>query len=236
MKEIQNIKDRLPLIKKMGYVRTMRKGNTGVGYTFEELFGVEENNSTGADLNGMVEFKASRKGASSRTTGFCQSLLWNYRVRDVIRKYGWRDKEKPERINFYPSLKVGAHTPGGLTMKIGGGRTPILTVVDSENEELASIPLSVIAFRFKQKLDKLLLVYADTKKIDRVEHFHYNEAYLCQKPSVSSVLKLLRDGKLVVEPRCYIDTNTGKLRDRGVAFRLSGAYLKDLYSSVNKIL
>lgn len=236
MKEIKFIKSRLPEIEAMGFIPTMRKGNTGVGYTFEELFGVEENNSDGADLNGVVEFKTSRKGGNSRTTGFCQSLLWNYRIRDIIKKYGWRDEEKPERINFYPSLRVNHKTPGGLSMRIIGGRTPTLSVIDASRNELASIPLSVITYRFKQKLNKLLLVYADSKRLDGTEYFHYNEGYLCQEPSVQQIIKLLRDGKLVVEPRCYIDTTTGRLRDRGVAFRLSGPYLKELYSNVNKII
>ena len=93
MKEIKLIEKKLPEIEAMGFVPTMRKGNTGVGYTLEELFGIEENNSSGADLNGVIEFKAARKGKSCRTTGFCQNLLWNYRIRDIIKKYGNRDEE-----------------------------------------------------------------------------------------------------------------------------------------------
>ena len=111
-----------------------------------------------------------------------------------------------------------------------------LNIIDSTNKVLAHIPLSVIAFRFQQKLNKLLLVYADTKKINGKEHFHYNEAYLCQSPSIQQMQHLLESGKLVVEPRCYIDTNTNKLRDRGVAFRLSGDYLKELYSDVKRVV
>ena len=233
MKEIRLINERLPEISALGYVPTMRKGNTGVGYTFEALFGIEENNSSGADINGIIEIKATRKGKSCRTTGFCQSPLWNYRIRDIIKNYGWRDEVKSERINFYPSLRVKKKTPGGLSMRVADSS---LNLIDGANKVLAHIPLSVIAFRFQQKLNKLLLVYADTKKINGKEHFHYNEAYLCQNPSVQQMQNLLEDGKLVVEPRCYVDTNTNKLRDRGVAFRLSGKYLKELYSDVKRIV
>jgi len=233
MKEILLIKDRMPEIEALGFIPTMRKGNTGIGYTLEKLFGIEENNNSGADLNGVIEFKAARKGKSGRTTGFCQNFIWNYRIRDVIRKYGWRDREKKERINFYPSLRVNVRSPNGLSMSIDD---EVLSIYDSDETVLASIPLAVVVFRFQQKLNKLLLVYADTKKIEGKEHFHYNEAYVCQEPDMEQVIKLLRDGKIVVEPRCYIDTSNDRLRDRGVAFRLSGNYLKELYSNVVKVI
>ena len=233
MKEISLIENKMPEIKALGYVRTKRPGATGVGYTLEELFGIEENNDSGADLNGVVELKTARKGKSCRTTSFCQNFLWNYRIRDIIKKYGHRDKEKKERVNFYPSLRVNAKTPAGLSLSIDA---EVLSICDDDNITLASIPLSVIIFRFQQKLNKLLLVYADTKKVEGKEYFHYNEAYLCQNPSIKEVIKLLRSGKIVVEPRCYVDTSNDRLRDRGVAFRLTGDYLKELYSDVKKLI
>jgi len=232
VQEINLIEQRLPEIYSMGYVPTLRKGNTGVGYTLEELFDIDENNDSGADINGIIELKAQRKGGSSRTTGFCQNFLWNNRIRDIIKKYGWLDGEKPHRINFYPSLRVDKDSPNGLKLQIVGQDLNIV----SEKKILATIPLAIVEFRFRQKLNKLLLVYAESKKINKVEHFHYNEAYLCQYPKVNKIIELLIDGKLVVEPRCYLDTLTGKIRDRGVAWRLKGEYLKELYGNVKKIV
>ena len=110
-------------------------------------------------------------------------------------------------------------------------------MVDQKDENiLGSIPISVLQYRFRQKLDKLLLVYADTKRVDGVEHFHYNEAYICQYPSTDNIESLINEGKLVVEPRCHLFKSTGKIRDRGVAFRMKGEYLKELYSSVEKVV
>lgn len=232
MQEIDLVESRLPEICSMGYIPTLRKGNTGVGYTLEELFDIDENNDSGADINGVIELKAQRKGGSSRATGFCQNFLWNHRIRDIIKKYGWLDKEKPNRINFYPSLKVDKDSPNGLRLQIA---KQDLNIVNG-SKVLATIPLAVVEFRFRQKLNKLLLVYAETKKINKVEHFHYNEAYLCQNPKVSKIIELLKNGKLVVEPRCYLDKFTDKLRNRGVAWRLKGEYLKELYSNVKKIV
>ena len=40
-------------IKNMGYIKTMRKGSTGVGYTFEKLLGKEEDNLPFPDYKGI---------------------------------------------------------------------------------------------------------------------------------------------------------------------------------------
>ena len=69
-----------------------------------------------------------------------------------------------------------------------------------------------------------------------MDHFHYKEAHLCQNTRITNIIELLKEGKLVVEPRCYIDMSNNKLRDRGVAWRLQGKYLKELYADVIKIL
>lgn len=233
MKEIELIKEKLPLFYGQGFIPTMRKGNTGVGYTLECLFQVEENNSSGADLNGKIEFKATRKNSSCRTSSFTQSPIWHYEIRSIIKKYGKQHSEDPDRINWYPSLNNDVN-PAGLILDIDDG---MLHIKDQVGDTiLGSIPISVLEYRFRQKLDKLLLVYADTKKIDGIEHFHYNEAYLCQFPNIGNIESLIVEGKLVVEPRCHLFKSTGKLRDRGVAFRMKGEYLRELYSDVEKII
>ena len=233
MKEIEQIKRRMPEIQAMGYIPTMRKGNTGVGYTLECLFDVEENNDSGADLGGKIELKANRKGRSCRTSSFTQAPVWHYQIRDIIKKYGKVVEENNDRINWYPSLNSDEN-PAGLIVDV---KDDILYIKDNrENIFLAEYPLEVIRFRFRQKLNTLFLVYADSKKIDGVEHFHYNEGYLCRDPDLSNIKKLIEDDKLVVEPRCHLFKSTGKVRDRGVAFRIKGEYLKELYKTVERIV
>lgn len=230
-KNIQLIKKRMPEICNRGFVETLRKGNTGVGYTFEELWGLEENNDTGADLDGEIEFKATRKSKKCKVTAFTQSPLWNTNIRDVIRAYGTRDKGKQNRINWFPSLSSKPN-PAGLRLNIQGDT---VFIVDAGNKNVASIHLEVLKHRFKMKLNNALMIYADSKKIKNVEHFHYNEAYLCLDIDTDPIKNLILEGKLVVEPRVYLDINTDKLRDRGMAFRLGGEHLRRLYSSVEKI-
>lgn len=233
MKEITLIKERMPEIFNMGFVPSFRNGNTGVGHTLECLFDIEENNDSGADLNGKIEFKANRKGRSCRTSSFTQAPIWHYEIRDVIKKYGKPLSENPDRINWYPSLSCNEN-PAGLVLSI---KDDILFIKDNrEDIILGEVPLAILKYRFRQKLNNLFLVYADAKKISGKEHFHYNEAYLCQKISTNNLKKLIEQGKIVVEPRCHLFLSTGKLRDRGVAYRMRGEYLKELYGTVERII
>ena len=57
---LDQVRERLSSIKQMGYVRTMRRGPTGIGYTLESLLEIEENNISAPDL-GTFELKAQRE-------------------------------------------------------------------------------------------------------------------------------------------------------------------------------
>ena len=60
---------RLSAIKQRGYVVSLRRGNTGIGYTLETLLGLDENNLRTPDL-GDIELKSQRNGVSNRVTMF----------------------------------------------------------------------------------------------------------------------------------------------------------------------
>ena len=228
---LEQVKEKLRSINEVGFVDSKRKGNTGVGYTLEFLMGIEENNSSGADIEGCIEIKAKRKSGSSRITSFCQSPIWHVKVRDIIKKYGL---DAGPRINFYPSLKCGAPNPQGLTLKVDNDN---LFIMGKGEETLAELPLEVLVFRFRQKYKQLILVYADREKQrGKPEKFWFNEAYYCSKLSASKIATLLKQGKIVVEPRIWMCKETKKLRDRGMAIRLSDKWTKQLFLEVEKIM
>ena len=60
-----------------GYVRTLRPGDTGVGFTLETLLGISANSSKSPDYKG-IEIKSGRKRSqkSGRTTVFSQVPNW----------------------------------------------------------------------------------------------------------------------------------------------------------------
>lgn len=63
---LDEIKTKLSKIKKLGYVKSMRSGPTGIGYTLETLLEIRENNISTPDL-GEIELKAQREKHTGMT-------------------------------------------------------------------------------------------------------------------------------------------------------------------------
>ena len=77
------IKRKLKEVKEMGYIKTHRAGNTGIGKTLEDLLGIEENNIPGPNAT-MIELKSARKNAMSMLTLFTKSPLLRHEVYEKV--------------------------------------------------------------------------------------------------------------------------------------------------------
>ena len=64
---LRKLKEQLEKIKAMGFVKTHRAHDTGIGKTLEDLLGIKENNLRLPDI-GEVELKAKRIDSSSMLT------------------------------------------------------------------------------------------------------------------------------------------------------------------------
>ena len=83
---ISYLKDKLSEINQMGYVVSLRKSNTGIGYTLETLLGLEENNLKTPDF-GDIELKSHRNGVSNRVTMFTFNRgVWKMKPEGSARK------------------------------------------------------------------------------------------------------------------------------------------------------
>ena len=68
-KELYNLKQEFEKIKKMGYVKSTRSGFTGIGKTFEDLIGKNEDTLETPDYHG-IEIKTKKSYSKSYTTLF----------------------------------------------------------------------------------------------------------------------------------------------------------------------
>ena len=62
---LTELTEKLSEIKRVGYVVSLRRGNTGIGYTLESLLELKENNLNSPDL-GAIEIKLQRTCFGSR--------------------------------------------------------------------------------------------------------------------------------------------------------------------------
>ncbi|MBF0487067.1 MAG: hypothetical protein HQK98_02800 [Nitrospirae bacterium] len=84
---------RLKSLKDQGYISSLRRGPTGIGYTLETMLGLGETNISVPDIGGRVELKASRRSSSSLITLFTfNRAVWQLPQKEVIESYGYIDE------------------------------------------------------------------------------------------------------------------------------------------------
>ena len=86
--DIDRLVAQLKEVKNKGWIQTMRKGPTGVGYTLESCLNIQENNFSVPDV-GDIELKARRESSNSMITLFTFNKgVWKMNPLDAIHRYG----------------------------------------------------------------------------------------------------------------------------------------------------
>ena len=92
-KELITLKQEFIRIRKMGYVKSSRKGTTGIGKTFEDLIGKTEDSLELPDYHG-IEIKTKRGYTKSYINLFNATPKGPnlFEIKTICRKYGYPDK------------------------------------------------------------------------------------------------------------------------------------------------
>lgn len=229
--DIAELKEKLSEIKQMGYVETLRKGNTGVGYTLEELLGIKENNLQTPDL-GEIELKSHRKRTSSRVTMFTFNKgAWKIKQKEVIEQYGYMDYEK-NRLALYsdPGSKPNNQD---LYLKV---EEETVRLYHTSDALIAEWPGEALINAFREKFPALVMVLAKTRtNSNKKEEFWFNEAYFLTEPDQDSLLDLIKTEIVVMSLRMYIRSN-GTVRNHGTAFRMSERFLDQCFRNRERII
>ncbi|PIS35220.1 MAG: glycosyl hydrolase [Parcubacteria group bacterium CG08_land_8_20_14_0_20_38_56] len=218
MKGYQDIAKKLKAIKKMGYVRTHRAGNTGIGKTLEDLLGIKENNIPGPNAT-AIELKSARRNVSSMLTLFTKSPLPKKANSVLLQKYGYPSvKNKRKELHTTVNAKDFNRLQGKPAFKIAI-KNKRVNLITSKNEILGYWDKETLKKSFERKLPKLLYVKAEAKGKGTNEEFLFNEAWLLSGFSFDNFLKLLKQGVIFVDIRIGQYLN-GRVHDHGTAFRV----------------
>ncbi len=214
----------------LGFVKSHRKGSTGIGKTFEDLLGVKENNLAIPDI-GILEIKTVRKNANSLITLFTFNRgVWKINQRELIDRYGYIDNRGRKALK--KTLIYGAG--GNMTMDLDESNTALIIRSGDSGEVLGVFDLYYIVGKFLTKLSKVLYVKADVKRMGDEEFFHYNEFYILYGASPKSFIGAIKKGYVAVDLRMHI-TERNSVRNRGTAFRVKEDKLHELYEKKEKL-
>lgn len=229
-------------IKKEGFIKSNRKGNTGIGKTFEDCCGITENNSQLPDFKN-IELKSQREYSESYLTLFTKSPSSPRSANTILRtNFGSFDKMYPDIKILHTSIyanNFNNHVSGyGYKLQVDRQKEKIYILVKSVREN--TIVSNQIYWTFgdlKRKIDmKLSLIAyisAETRKINNNEEFWFNKAILLSGLNFEKFINLLEDGKVMVDIRigAYKQGNKkGKTHDHGTAFRIAKKDFEEFFN------
>src|SRR3989339_1227591 len=117
---LPELKRKLKAIKALGFVKTHRKGDTGIGKTLEDLLGIKENNIPLPDIGEVAELKSYRKDAKSMMTLFTLEPLpkGGDRDRALLDSFGYSKRDNQRSKELHSTLSCKRYNAQNLKLKI----------------------------------------------------------------------------------------------------------------------
>ncbi len=246
----------LKKIRDQGWIKsTRRPGNAGaIGNTLEDLLGIEENNLPIPNA-AEWELKAQRANTTALTTLFHSEpspRAMKIVSQILLPLYGWEHKEAGGKYpvdekSFRQTINVLKRTDRGFGVQLNRMEKKVeisfeagvvspkhadwLDSVDHRInlEELAPRPywgFDDLTYKAGTKLLNCFYITAAVKRIDKIEHFHYQDIFLLQKFSPDKFIDAIAKGLILVD----FDARTR--HNHGTKFRMRKNALPQLYESV----
>ena len=231
---IQVLKEKLGAIRDMGFVKTHRAGNTGIGKTLEDLLSIEENNLRLPDI-GDIELKAKRISSDSMLTLATKTPQPKGTNRKLFDEYKYKDDE--DYYNLHSTVYGSRINPQGFRINYQDGKL----LLENKNHIEAYWDENIFKDVLVSKSNKILLVFAETKGESKSsnEQFHFIEAYLLEGLTRGKFQNAIEKDYLKVDIRIGVyrsGKNKGKRHDHGTGFRMHKRDFLKLYDRYEQFL
>ncbi len=232
-------------IRDMGWIKTMRNGSTGVGYTLENLLNIEENSLPIADYEG-IEIKAMRI-LSKKTIHLFNAAPdgdFLFPHERILESVGYPSKKNPNYKVFLSAAYGNDYTNIGYSKKVKlhvnreAKKIDFIVTDKSYNniEVNVSWSFSLIQNKLEQKIKKLALIKADHKFVDKEEFFHYKRIDFYVSKGFNTFLDLIEDGTIKV---CFkLDVypsgiKEGRIDNHGTDFSIKEENIEKLFNKID---
>ena len=227
MINLKQFRKRFYDLRDRGFVKSRRKGPTGVGHTLEVELGITENNIALSDLP-FAEVKAHRAGSSSMITLFTfNNKVWIMDPLEAVRKYGTLDEKGRQGLYFTMS---GTPNSTGLFVRFEKKSVDLRSM---DGTLIASWNLAALAARFKEKFPAMILVTAEAEERAGIEYFHFVRAQILSGVNEMTLGQQFRSGHILLDLRLH-DKGTSA-RNHGTGFRAYERRLPELFTHVEEI-
>ncbi|TWG29512.1 MvaI/BcnI family restriction endonuclease [Geobacillus sp. C56-T2] len=209
-----------------------RKHDTGIGKTFEDLIGVEENNNLLVDYKGHIELKSQRQFTGSMLTLFTKQPEPKGIVNKLKDLYG-TPHEKYSQYNILHTTvnAVDFNTyksKYGFKMEVDREAQKIRFLVkDLQTGKIVNnegyFDFSVLKEIVETKCKNIAYINAKNRKHGDQEYFIFDKALLLSGLTFDKFINLVENGTIKFDFRVGVygsGKNLGKPHDHGSAFRI----------------
>ncbi len=187
--KIQQISDR-------GFIKSLKSGDTGVGFTLETLLGIEANSSKTPDYKG-IEIKSSRK---RNKKGTLFSMVPNWELSnikssdDIVLKRGRPNSDWNNLKTLFHTIKGDKKNNWGLKLKLD--EKFIYQIFDNNGIEEIDVCWLLEDFksRISAKHKETFWVEVETRGTKEDEEFHYKKIIHSGNIDVSNIPFLIENG------------------------------------------
>lgn len=218
-------------ISSRGYVDSLRKGDTGIGYTLEALLGIKANSSKSPDFEG-IEIKAKRSSSATKSNLFSQvadfqcSKFKSYE--QVLDEFGYVDRQN-NRLSLKVTISdkpfTASNTQKYLYLSVSQDDTKLYLnelLKSGSSMEVLEWQMDYLKWRLDTKHAETFWVEADRKRIAGLEKFHYTSATHTLSPFTDQLPLLLSTGIVTVDLTAHRDNKPNSLfRNHGMLFKIS---------------
>ncbi len=227
-------------IKRKGWIKSMRRPPTGIGYTFETLINKEEDHTEFPDFRD-IEIKTMNYYSKMPIHLFCLTPDGDYLfpIKRIIDTLGYPDKDYPQfkvinvNINALDYKQIG-----NKKVKLGVSWENQKIILDVKTLHDKKINLDVswsfesIEERINLKIKKLAIIKAFHKKYYDDDYYNYFQFDYYYLKSFNNFIKLIENGAISISLHIGIQKNEkylGQLNDRGSNFNIMEKDLEKLF-------
>lgn len=228
-------------IKKLKYVKGVKKGTAGIGVTFEHFIEKETDSLEIPDFGG-VEIKTRRAYSKSLINLFNAVPTGSsvYEVKRLRDMYGYRDskdyvlKKLNVEVNAKDYVSVGILYYFKLRLDIQKERV-ILEVYNKSMElvdESTYWDFDILKEKLIRKVSVLAVIKAWTKRKEGDEYFNFYKMNVYILKGFDNFIDALNDGVIKINLRIgnyYDEKRYGMVNSRGVGFSIAEDDLDKIY-------
>lgn len=231
-------------IKRKKWIKSVKKGPTGIGATLEHLLGCEENSLEIPDFNSF-EVKAKRKFSESYISLFNMTPSGKYyhETERLKNLYGYPDKilkqYKVLNNSIYTSKTTWIGNRFQFILKVNKEKKIVkLCIFDRNNnliEDFINWDFDSIKEKLYRKLKNLAYFNAYTKFYKNEEYFYYYKIQFFRLKNFETFINLINDGTIRINFKIGVfrfGKRLGQIHDHGTSFEIKECDLLKLYEKL----